>query len=87
MKTDWFVPIKNINERRSARAIVVAKAKLDIDLKCKSVVYCRTLQGHLARELHETAGVPWGSLWDRPDREVPGCPFWAPDQCPHHGTC
>ncbi|CAB4040226.1 Hypothetical predicted protein [Paramuricea clavata] len=44
------------------RAIVVAKAKLDKDQKCKSIVTPRgTLQGRLVHQLHESAGVPLGS--------------------------
>jgi hypothetical protein len=61
-KKDCIVQIKNKDELCCARAIVVAKAKLDKDPKYKSIVDHRgKVQGRLARELHESAGVPLGS--------------------------
>ena len=56
-KKDCIVQIKNKDELCCARAIVVAKAKLDKDPKYKSIVDHRGK----VRELHETAGVPLGS--------------------------
>ena len=61
-KKQCFIQIKNKDELCCARAIIVAKAKLDQDPQFKSIVTPRgTLQGHLAYELHESAGVPLGS--------------------------
>jgi hypothetical protein len=61
-KKDCIVQIKNKDELCCARAIVVAKAKLDRDPQYKSIVTPRgTLQSRLARQLHESAGVPLGS--------------------------
>ena len=60
-KKQCFVQIKNIDELCCARAIVVAKEKLDKDRQYKSIVkHQRPLQGRLAHELHETAGVHLG---------------------------
>ena len=51
--------IKNNDELCYARAIVVAKAKLDKDPQYTSIVSHRgTLQARLAHDLHEQAGVP-----------------------------
>jgi hypothetical protein len=57
-----IVQMKNKDDLCCARAIVVAKGKLDKDPKYKSIVDHRgKVQGRLARELHESAGVPLGS--------------------------
>ena len=62
IKKDCIVQIKNKDDLCSARAIIVAKAKLDKDPKNKSMVTPRgTLQGRLAHQLHESAGLPPGS--------------------------
>ena len=61
-KKRGIVKIKNKDDLCCARAIVVAKAKLDKDPKYKSIVdHRRATQTTLARELHESAGVPLGS--------------------------
>ncbi|CAB4017783.1 Hypothetical predicted protein [Paramuricea clavata] len=61
-KKDCIVQIKNKDDLCCARAIIVAKAKLDKDPQYKSIVTPRgTLQTHLAHQLHESAGVPLGS--------------------------
>ena len=60
-KKRCFIQIKNKDELCCARAVVVAKAKLDKDPPMKSLFAPRgTLQDRLARELHETAIVPLG---------------------------
>ena len=57
-KKRCLIQIKNKDELCCARAIVVAKAKLDKDPQYKSIITPRgTLQGQLAHKLHETAGV------------------------------
>jgi hypothetical protein len=61
-KKRGIVQIKNIDELCCARAIIVAKAKLDKDPQYKSIVSrTGTLQDRLAHQLHESAGVPLGS--------------------------
>ena len=61
-KKDCIVQIKNKDDLCCARAIVVAKAKLDNDPQYKSIVSrTGTLQSRLTRELHESAGVSLGS--------------------------
>jgi hypothetical protein len=61
-KRDCIIQIKNKDDLCCARAIVVAKAKLDKDPQYKSIVkHERPLQTNLARQLHESAGVPLGS--------------------------
>ena len=60
-KKRCLIQIKNKDELCCARAIVVAKAKLDKDPQYKSIITPRgTPQGQLAHKLHETAGVPLG---------------------------
>ena len=60
-KKRCLIQIKNNDELCCARAIVVAKAKLDNDPQYTSIVNHRgTLQARLAHELHEQAGVPLG---------------------------
>jgi hypothetical protein len=62
-KKDCIVQIKNKDELCCARAIVVAKAKLDRDPKYKIIVdHRRAMQTTFAHQLHESiAGVPLGS--------------------------
>jgi hypothetical protein len=61
-KKDCIVQIKNKDDLCCARAIIVAKAKLDKDPKYKSIVdHRRATQTNLAHQLHESAGVPPGS--------------------------
>ncbi|CAB4040586.1 Hypothetical predicted protein [Paramuricea clavata] len=60
-KKRGIVQIKNKDDLCCARAIVVAKAKLDNDSQYKSIVSrTGTLQDRLAQELHASAGVPLG---------------------------
>ena len=55
------VRIQNKDNLCLARAIVVAKAKVDNDERYQRISDSRkTLQGDLAHELHEKAGVPLG---------------------------
>ena len=61
-KKRGIVQIKNKDDLCCARAIVVAKAKLDNDPQYRSIVnHQRAMQTRLARELHESAGVSLGS--------------------------
>jgi hypothetical protein len=61
-KKRGIIQIKNKDDLCCARAIVVAKAKLDKDPQYKSIVdHRRATQTTLAQELHESAGVPLGS--------------------------
>ncbi|CAB4040743.1 Hypothetical predicted protein, partial [Paramuricea clavata] len=56
-----FFRIKNNDNLCLARAIVVAKAKVDLDSEHDYISDCRRpLQRHRAQELHEKAGVPEG---------------------------
>ena len=56
-----IVRIQNDDDLCMARALVVAKAKLDNDQQYKSIVDHRgTMQTRLAQELHQNAGVPLG---------------------------
>ena len=56
-----IIRIQNKDELCLARALVVAKAKIDNDEQYKSIVDHRgSLQTQLAYELHEKAGVPLG---------------------------
>jgi hypothetical protein len=60
-KKGCIVQIKNKDELCCARAIVVAKAKFDKDPQYKCIANNqKPLQGRLAHELHEAAGVPLG---------------------------
>jgi hypothetical protein len=57
-----IIRIQNKDELCLARALVVAKAKIDNDSQYKSIVdHRRSLETQLAYELHEKAGVPLGS--------------------------
>ena len=61
-KKDCIVQIKNKDDLCCARAIVVAKAKLDKDPHYEAIrKKNRAMQTRLARELHESAGVSLGS--------------------------
>jgi hypothetical protein len=61
-KKRGIIQIKNKDDLCCARAIIVAKAKLDKDPKYKSIVdHRRATQTTLVQELHESAGVPFGS--------------------------
>ena len=56
-----IVRIQNDDDLCMARALVVAKAKLDNDPQYKSIVDHRgTMQTRLAQELHQNAGAPLG---------------------------
>ena len=56
-----IVRIQNKDDLCLARAIIVAKAKVDNDERCRSINDRRgALQGDLAHELHEKANVPLG---------------------------
>ena len=56
-----IVRIQNDDDLCMARALVVAKAKLDNDPQYKSIVDHRwPMQTRLAQELHQSAGVPLG---------------------------
>ena len=56
-----IVRIQNDDDLCMARALVVAKAKLDNNPQYKSVVdHRRPMQTRLAQELHQNAGVPLG---------------------------
>ncbi|CAB4036011.1 Hypothetical predicted protein [Paramuricea clavata] len=60
-KKRGIVQIKNKDDLCCARAIAVAKAKLDNDPQYKSIVSrTGTLQDRLAQEIHASAGVPLG---------------------------
>ena len=61
IKKDCIVQNKNKDDLCCARAIIVAKAKLDKDPTYKSIVdHRRATQTNLAHQLHESAGVPPG---------------------------
>ena len=56
-----IVRIRNDDDLCMARALVVAKAKLDNDPQYKSIVdHRRPMQTRLAQELHQNAGAPLG---------------------------
>ena len=56
-----IIRIQNKDELCLARALVVAKAKIDDDGQYKSIVdHRRPLQTRIAQELHQKAGVPLG---------------------------
>ena len=56
-----IVRIQNDNDLCMARALVVAKAKLDNDSQYKYVAdYRKLMQTRLVQELHQNAGVPLG---------------------------
>ena len=56
-----IIRIRNEDDLCTARALVVAKAKLDNDPQYKSIVDHRwPMQTRLAKELHQNAGVPLG---------------------------
>jgi hypothetical protein len=60
-KKDCIIQIKNKDDLCCARAIVVAKAKFDKDPHYEAIRKPnRAMQSRLARELHESAGVPLG---------------------------
>ncbi len=60
-KKGCIVQIKNNDNLCCTRAIMVAKAKYDNDPEYRNIVDRRgAKQGHLANELHESAGVPLG---------------------------
>ena len=60
-KKKSIVRIRNEDELCMARALVVAKAKLDNNPQYKSIVdHRRPMQRRLAQELHQNAGVPLG---------------------------
>ena len=57
-----IVRIQNDDYLCMARALVVAKAKVDNDPQYKSTVkHRRPMQTRLAQELHQNAGVPLGA--------------------------
>ena len=89
-KKDCIVQIKNKDDLCCARAIVVAKSKLDKDPKYKSIVSrTGTLQGRLAQELHESAGVPLGSCCSKTSRgskKVPSSSSWLSAERDLQGT-
>ena len=56
-----IVRIRNDDDLCMARALIVAKAKLDNDPRYKYVAdHRKPMQTHLAQELHQNAGVPLG---------------------------
>ena len=56
-----IIRIQNEDELCMARALMVAKAKLDNDSHHKSIAdHCRPMQTRLAQELHQNAAVPLG---------------------------
>jgi hypothetical protein len=61
MKKRSIIRIRNNDQLCLARALVVAKAKIDNDPQYKSIVdHRRAMQTRLARELHKKAAVPLG---------------------------
>ncbi|CAB4039778.1 Hypothetical predicted protein [Paramuricea clavata] len=62
MKKCSIIRIRNNDQLCLARALVVAKAKIDNDPQYTSIVdHCRAIQTRLARELHHKAAVLLGS--------------------------
>ena len=60
-KKKSIIRIQNDDELCMARALVVAKAKLDDDPQYKSIAdHRRPMQARMARELHHNANVPLG---------------------------
>ena len=56
-----IIRIRNDDNLCMARALVIAKAKLENDPQYKSIVdHRRPMQARLAQELHQNAGVPLG---------------------------
>ena len=61
MKKRSIIRIRNNDQLCFARALVVAKAKIDNDPQYTSIVnHRRAMQTRLARELHQKAAVPLG---------------------------
>ena len=92
-KKDFIVQIKNKDDLCCARSIRVAKAKLDKDLKYKSIVSrTGTLQGRLAqlRTPRVSECSSW-FLWNPRNQKVLSCSSWLSTQrdlqgafeCPH----
>jgi len=59
-KKQCIVQIKNKDELCAARAIVTTKAHSNEDRQCKDISQGHGLQGHLAHQLQQQAGVPEG---------------------------
>ena len=71
-KRKSIIRIQNEDDLCMARALVVAKAKLDNDPQYKSIVdHCWPMQTRLAQELHQNAGVPLGNTMVRLLRTIP----------------
>ena len=59
-----IIRIRNDDDLCMARALMVAKAKLDNDPQYKSIVdHRRPMQTRLAQEFHQNAGVPLSPCW------------------------
>ena len=61
LRKKCFITIKNDDKVCCARAIITAKAKLDCDPNWNNIRLGRTVQGNLAAQFHEKAGVPRGT--------------------------
>ena len=61
LKKKSIIRIQNEDDLCMARALVVAKAKLDEDPQYKYVAdHRKPMQTRFAQELHQNAGVPFG---------------------------
>ena len=76
-----IIRIQNKDELCLARALVVAKAKIDDDGQYKSIVdHRRPLQTRIAQELHQKAGRPPRTLWTGRSQTVSNLSLRLPDQ-------